>query len=157
MADDDLEVLYEPQRGSPRALAASWIGAALFMSFVAWLMYRLLRSPLSMGIAAAVTAVVLLAQSRYAPGGVRATRRVTADRRARTVTWTWRGGELCLPWSEIESMQAERVTGGDGVDLAAVVLHRAGGEVLRFGVRTDDAAKGITDALAALRADEPPA
>lgn len=151
MAKDAGEVLYEPARGSARARVASWVGASLFIAFVAWLMFRLLRSPLSFAVALAVTAAVLIAQSRYAPGGVRATRRVTADRDAETVTWECRGGDISLRWSEIDTVEADEVTGGDGVDLAAVVVRRKDGVVLRFGVQSESAAKGITDALAALR------
>ncbi|MFO0628413.1 MAG: hypothetical protein U0325_22765 [Polyangiales bacterium] len=151
MADDGVEVLYEPPRGSPRALAASWIGAGLFLLFVAWLLSHLLRSTRSMVVAGAVTAAVLVAQSRWSPGGVRATRRITADRAAKTLSFEYRGGALVLPWSEVASSAAERVTAGDGVDLAAVVIHRAGGEVLRFGVHSDAAAQGVVAGWTALR------
>ena len=151
MADDNVEVLYEPVRGSPRALAASWLGAGLFLLFMAWLLSHLLRSTRSLVVAGAVTGVVLYAQSRWAPGGVRATLRITADRAAKTLSFRYRGGELVLPWAEVESTVAERVTAGDGVDLAAVVIHRAGGEVLRFGVHSDAAAQGVVDGWTALR------
>lgn len=151
MADDGVEVLYEPARGSPRALAASWLGAGLFLLFVGWLLSHLLRSTRSLVVAGGVTAAVLYAQSRWAPGGVRATQRITADRGAKTLSFRYRGGELVLPWSEVESTAAERVTAGDGVDLAAVVIRRAGGEVLRFGVHSDAAAQGVVDGWAALR------
>lgn len=151
MADDGVEVLYQPQRGSARALAASWFGASLFLLFVLWLLSQLLRSTRSVIVAALVTAAVLFAQSRYAPGGVRATLRVTADRGAKTLTFRWRGGATVLPWSELERIEAERVTGGDGVDLAAVVVRRSDGQVLRFGVQSDAAARGVVEAVAALR------
>lgn len=148
---EETEVLYEPPRGSPRALVASWVAAGLFLTFVLWTLWRLLRSPVSMAIALAVAAAVVVAQGRYADRDVRATLRVVADKRARTLTWTWRGGELTLPWDEIETIAAEGVTGGDGVDLAAVAVRRAGGEALRFGVHGDAAAKGIVAAVGALR------
>ena len=114
MADDNVEVLYEPVRGSPRALAASWLGAGLFLLFMGWLLSHLLRSTRSLVVAGVVTAAVLYAQSRWAPGGVRATLRITADRAAKTLSFRYRGGELVLPWAEVESTVAERVTAGDG-------------------------------------------
>lgn len=152
MADAEIEVLYEPAPAPRRALLASWIGAGLFMVFVFWLLSQLLRSTRAVIIAAVVTAVVLIAQSRYAPGGVRATRRVTAHRRERTLTFEWRGGEAVIAWDAIDAIEVERVTGGDGIDLAAVVLRPGGGELMRFGFGTDAAAKGVVDAVEALRA-----
>lgn len=151
MAQDGVEVLYEPTKGTARAMALSWLGAGLFLLFVAWLLSNLLRSTRSLIVAALVTAAVLVAQSRYAPGGVRAATRVTADRAGRSLTFRWRGGETVLPWTELDEVSAERVTGGDGVDLAAVVVRRAGGEVLRFGLQSDAAAQGVVDAVRALR------
>lgn len=150
MTEPAIEVLYEPPRGSVRALAASWVAAALFFAFVLYVLWKLLRSPVSMAIALAVAATVLIAQGRFADRDVRATLRVVADRGARTLTWTWRGGEAVIPWDEIEAIGAAPVTSGDGVDLAAVTVTRAG-ETVRFGVHGDAAARGIVDAVRALR------
>ena len=52
---------------------------------------HLLRSTRSLVVAGVVTAAVLYAQSRWAPGGVRATQRITADRGAKTLSFRFRG------------------------------------------------------------------
>lgn len=156
MNEGAIEVLYEPPRSSTRARVASAAFAAVFLALVGWVLARLLRGPVSAALALAVTVAVLFAQKRFGEKGIRATLGVTADRAARELTWRYRGGSVVIPFDEITEVAAGEVTAVDGVSLAAVTLTRRQGEPLRFAVHGDAAAKGIVDALTALRGGRVP-
>lgn len=147
MGDAVIEVIYE----APARTRAWWgavAGGALFFAGLAWIIARMIRSPLMIAVTAVLVALALAAPTLLGQRGPLRARRVTGDGKALRIEL--RRGVIELAYDDIAAVEAREVSVAEGVPLDAVVVRKRSGDEVSFSVLDRAAADGAAKAIRAV-------